>query len=107
MINFFIIFFVLFAIVTVMIKFWVDPAKDDPLFWTHYVEVVVVLFLFCFYIVKKMCDKIEADVNALTLYLEALNDKDYNAHIKIRHNLEFLKISLLLKNLVKRLQQKK
>jgi hypothetical protein len=60
------------------------------------------VFLTLRFFVGNVTDEIE-DINE---YLEEINKKNYEAVLKIEHHLEFLQLSLLLKNIVKRLKNK-
>ena len=60
------------------------------------------VFLMLRFFVGSVTDEIE-DINE---YLEEINKKNYEAVLKIEHHLEFLQLSLLLKNIVKRLKNK-
>lgn len=68
------------------------------------------LFLFAFtlafFLLKKMNEKIVFDIAQIINYLDEVTNKNYSAVIKIKHFKEFLQISLMLKNLVKRLHSK-
>jgi len=68
--------------------------------------VSFVFFFIVFYVSKKTIDRVNSDVKDIKEYLEDINAKDYKSVIKIKHYVEFLEISLLLKNIVKRLKQK-
>jgi len=73
------------------------------------VEIGIVSFVgfwIAFYVSKKISDRVSRDVGEIKEYLEDVNAKDYESVIKIEHYVEFLEISLLLKNIVKRLKQK-
>lgn len=48
----------------------------------------------------------QEDLDAIRAYLEDMNDKKYDAIVKIMHYVEFLHLSLLLKNITKRLSQR-
>ncbi len=50
--------------------------------------------------------KLKEDIDALSDYLKKIDAKEYDAEIKIIHSIDFLELSLLLKNLVKRIYQK-
>jgi hypothetical protein len=71
---------------------------------------IFILYLFglgiSFFFVKKFAEEITRDVNSFTQYLEEINKKNYEAPIQIQHYVEFLKMSLIFKNLVKRLKAK-
>jgi len=52
---------------------------------------------------KKMSEKVVYDISQITTYLDEISNKNYKAVIKTKYFFEFLQISLLLKNLVKKL----
>ncbi|QOP41772.1 hypothetical protein [Sulfurimonas marina] len=105
--HFFIIVSAIFIIIGLILKYTLVDTELPKDFWFSYFELVFILYVVSYYILKKFVFKLDKDINALIKYLEELNDKNYDAHLEIHHNLEFLKISLLLKNLVKRLYKKK
>ena len=86
------------------------------LFYADFDNVVVsivllfVLFLSAFLVVVKMIKdlhlRLDEDIEALSSYLKKVDAKEYDATIEIKNYLEFLELSLLLKNLVKRLVQR-
>ncbi|WP_457745952.1 hypothetical protein [Sulfurimonas sp.] len=74
--------------------------------WLEIGVIFLLLFSLSYYIVNTLSKKILQDVQAKETYLEEINNKKYDAVIKIENYVEFLKMSLLLKNIVKRLKQK-
>ena len=76
---------------------------------TIWAEVIIVFVLFgiiAFLYIKKLHDALLEDVEHLDEYMQEINKKNYDAIIQIQHYTEFLKISLVFKNLVKRLKQR-
>lgn len=63
-------------------------------------------FAIAFYIFKNINKKILYDIEQIRLYLEKISNKKYNAVVKVKHFYEFLHISLMLKNIVKKLHSK-
>lgn len=69
-------------------------------------------FAFLFFIILaifisyKLSKKINEDVSQLIEYLDQISNKNYKAVIKTRHFSEFLRISLQLKDLVKKLSNR-
>lgn len=105
--HFFIVLTSVFLIIGLVLKYTLVDTQLPPDFWFSYFELLFILYVVSYYAIKKFVLKLDRDINALTRYLEELNAKNYDAHLEIQHNLEFLKISLLLKNIVKRLYKKK
>ena len=69
--------------------------------------IFILLSLLFFLFLGRYLQNIQTDVEALTEYTNALNEKEYTAEVKIMHFVEFLQLSVLLKNIAKRLHQKK
>ena len=57
-------------------------------------------------ILKKHNDEIISDTIKLKKYLGSISNKEYNAVLHIKYFKEYLEISVMLKNIVKRLNQK-
>ncbi|WP_345972261.1 sensor histidine kinase [Sulfurimonas diazotrophicus] len=68
--------------------------------------VLGLLLLVVVYLAIRMSRKIRYDIAQLSAYLEEISDKNYKAVVKPRYFTEFLQISLLLKNLVKKLAKR-
>jgi len=68
--------------------------------------VFISAFLIVVFLVKGLHKKLEEDIDALSSYLKKIDAKEYTAPIEIKNYLEFLELSILLKNLVKRLVKK-
>ncbi len=58
------------------------------------------------FILKKHNEKIVYDVLQIRDYLEDISNKEYTSALHIKHFKEYLEISVLLKNIVKRLNAK-
>ncbi len=74
--------------------------------WSKLITAFVVIFLIAFYISKQMSERIVYDINQITKYLDEISNKNYKAVIKTKYFYEFLQISLMLKNLVKKLSNR-
>ena len=74
--------------------------------WMVLGTVLFIIVLISFYIAKSMAFRVEHDINELREYLNAISNKNYEAHIRIKYYQEFLEISVLLKNLIKRLNNR-
>jgi len=72
--------------------------------------VLVPIFLFTifvsFYFYKRVVQRLSDDINEITQYLKEISNKNYEKVIRINYFQDFLEISLLLKNLIKRVNQK-
>jgi len=71
--------------------------------WLLLAVVWFVVFGIVVMMLHTLHKKLDEDIAALSYYLRKLDNKNYDAEIKIQNYLEFLEIVLLLKNLVKRL----
>jgi two-component system, OmpR family, phosphate regulon sensor histidine kinase PhoR len=68
---------------------------------------IFALFIFIALIVSyKMAKKVQYDIDQITVYLHEISMKNYNATLKPKFLREFLQITLLLKNLVKKLRNR-
>ena len=74
--------------------------------WILLSLVFILLFLLSFLIFKKSINNLLFDVKQLNRYVENISNKNYSEKIKIKHYSEFLQISIMLKNLVKRLNSR-
>jgi len=80
---------------------------NDGSFRLYVLVVALMLIIFVlFYLYKKTVNKLSDDIAEVINYLDDINNKDYDSIIKINTFQEFLQISLLLKNIVKRLKQR-
>ena len=69
--------------------------------------VFLLLLVISFFAIKKLQHELEEDIRSLENYVvEISENKNYEATLHIKHYLEFLSISVTLKNIVKRLRQK-
>ena len=91
-----------------------NPEHDDVLMiidsyntiWAEVLIVFVLVGVVAFLYIKKLNDTIMEDVEHFTEYLEEVNKKNYDTVVQIQHYTEFLKMSLIFKNLLKRLKAK-
>lgn len=74
--------------------------------WSKLFLVFLVVVVFAFYISKRMSERIVYDIDQITVFLDDISNKNYNAIIKTKYFYEFLQISLMLKNLVKKLSSR-
>ncbi|WP_457743242.1 hypothetical protein [Sulfurimonas sp.] len=74
--------------------------------WAEVIIAFVIISIGAFLLVKRFSDKLLEDTHHFTEYLEEINKKNYDAVVHIQHYTEFLRMSLIFKNLVKRLKPK-
>lgn len=75
-------------------------------FYTIYVRIIIVYAIFIFIaliITNRISNRVNYDIFQISNYLNEISNKNYKAVIKTKYFSEFLQISLLLKNLVKKL----
>lgn len=73
--------------------------------WIKLFFVFAIIVVIAAFISKNMSQKILYDIEQITKYLDEVSNKNYKAIIKTKYFYEFLHISLLLKNLVKKLSK--
>jgi len=73
--------------------------------WTKLFFVFMVIIVIGAFVSKAMSQKVVYDIEQITNYLDEVSNKNYKAIIKTKYFYEFLQISLLLKNLVKKLSK--
>lgn len=84
----------------------VQVMEDFYALWSRLLLVFLFIMLIGFYISKQMSERIVYDIRQITRYLDEISNKNYNAIIKTKYFYEFLQISLMLKNLVKKLSNR-
>lgn len=73
--------------------------------WTKLFFVFMGIVIVATFISRNMSQKVLYDISQITNYLDEVSNKNYKAIVKTRYFYEFLQISLLLKNLVKKLSK--
>ena len=111
--TFLLLFFISYALLN---KFLIEHMTDEKLVsvmsdfnevWFLIGFVFIVLFITSFFIMKSTLSRVTDEIDEINKYLQAINEKRYDAVLRVDNYLEFLQLSLLLKNLVKRLKNKK
>ena len=74
--------------------------------WSRLIFLFLFIIIIAFYFTKKMSDRILYDIKQITAYLDEVSNKNYKAILKTKYFFEFLQISLILKNLVKKLSNR-
>jgi len=80
--------------------------EDFYSLWIKLALLFLLILMFAFYASKRMSARVLYDIEQLTNYLDEISNKNYKAIIKTKYFYEFLQISLLLKNLVKKLSNR-
>ncbi len=74
--------------------------------WSRLIFVFLFIIAIAFYFTKAMSNRILYDIKQITSYLDEVSNKNYKAILKTKYFFEFLQISLILKNLVKKLSNR-
>lgn len=74
--------------------------------WANLAIIFIAIILLAFYISRIIGKRIFYDIDQITNYLNEISKKNYSAVIKTKYCYESLHISLLLKNLVKKLSNR-
>ena len=67
---------------------------------------VLIISSLIYIFLKRQNNKLVRDVETLSEHINEISEKDYQSKVEIKHYQEFLQISLLLKNILKRLNKK-
>ncbi len=73
--------------------------------WMKLIFIFIGILIIATIVSQKMSKKVVYDIEQITSYLDEISNKNYKAIIKTKYFYEFLQISLLLKNLVKKLSK--
>ena len=76
------------------------------IFWYRMAFAISFFILLSIIIPYQMSKKIRYDIEQITLYLEELSNKNYKAILQTRYFNEFLQISIMLKDLAKKLHNR-
>jgi signal transduction histidine kinase len=68
--------------------------------------IYIFILIISFYTSKTMSQQVIEDISRIKKYLDDISDKNYKSNLKVKYFHEFLEISLLLKNLVKKLDKR-
>ncbi|MDD2790855.1 MAG: HAMP domain-containing sensor histidine kinase [Sulfurimonas sp.] len=80
--------------------------EDFYALWINLALLFLIILIVAFYASWRMSKRVVYDIEQLTNYLDEISNKNYKAIIKTKYFYEFLHISLLLKNLVKKLSNR-
>ncbi len=76
------------------------------IFWYRMIFAISFFIILSIIIPYQMSKKIRYDIEQIIIYLEELSNKNYKAVLQTRHFNEFLQISVMLKNLAKKLHSR-
>lgn len=68
--------------------------------------IYLLILIISFYMSNTLSKKVIEDIARIKVYLDEISEKNYKANLKVKYFHEFLEISLLLKNLVKKLDKR-
>lgn len=68
--------------------------------------IYIFILIIAFYTSNNMGKKVVEDIARIKVYLDEISEKNYKSTLKVKYFHEFLEISLLLKNLVKKLDKR-
>lgn len=94
-------------IYTLRIAVNLQKVLDD--FYTLLFRLIFAFFLLTpaiLFLALRTSKRVRYDIKQLSIFLEEISDKNYKSVVKPRYFTEFLQISLLLKNLVKKLAKR-
>ena len=74
--------------------------------WLKLAGSFAFFIIIALFVSHKMAKKVQYDIDQITLFLHEVSNKNYNATLKPKFLREFLQITLLLKNLVKKLRNR-
>jgi len=98
--------FSLFLIFTFVILKLFLPLETTLYVGAAIVVMFVVFSLLFFLFLRFYLKNIETDLDAIIKYTQDINEKEYASEVKIMHYVEFLHLSVLMKNIAKRLYQR-
>ena len=74
--------------------------------WVKLIIAFVIVLIIAYFIAQQMSHRVLYDIKQLKAYLEEIGSKNYEAIVHIKYIHEFLELSLILKNIIKRLHKK-
>jgi len=98
--------FSLFLIFTFVVLKLFLPLETALYVGAMILVMFVVFSLLFFLFLRFYLQNIETDLDAITKYIQDINEKEYASEVKIVHYVEFLHLSVLMKNIAKRLYQR-
>ena len=114
LVGFNLILFIVLSILYIYFKELVQNSSNDInlilsgisiVFLLIGLSILIVSSLIYFFL-KHQNNKLLRDVEALSEHINEISEKDYQSKVEIKHYQEFLQISILLKNILKRLNKK-
>ena len=105
----FLVFFLFFIVAYFSFKALIVDIHNVEVYnqtWMMLGVLAIFMILLIYFTGRNISNKLSKDIKELQDYLDDINNKNYDSIIKIDTFQEFLQISLILKNIVKRLSQK-
>ena len=102
-------FFIFFIASYFSCKYIIVDVENIELYnqvWMILTALFLFILILIYLFIKSINYKLSKDVEEFHNYLEEVSDKNYHTVVKIRYFKEFLEMSLRLKNIVKRLNNK-
>jgi len=102
------IFLLLFIVATVSVSFYISTVNmwSSSSLWVLFVFNIILIIVALIYLYKIVFEKLLVDIEALSNYVDAISNKEYEIALHVENYYEFLHISVKLKNLVKRLNNR-
>ena len=102
------IFLLLFIVAIVSVSFYISIVNmwSSSSLWILFVFNVILIIMALIYLYKTVLERLLVDIEALSNYADAISNKEYGTALHVENYFEFLHISVQLKNLVKRLNNK-
>jgi len=102
-------FFLFFIISYFTLKLSIVDTVNIELYnqiWMMLGALYIFILIIIYFSIESVKYKFSEDVEHFQNYLEEISDKNYQAVVKIKYFKEFLEMSLRLKNIIKRLNNK-
>jgi len=100
------LFYFIALLVTILIFTILNFFESLLVQWLSITFLFFITIFLIFFMMKRYNDKISSDSTRLKEYLEDISNKKYDSILHIEYFKEYLEISVILRNIVKRLYQK-
>ncbi len=102
------IFFALLIVTILLVGFFISKEGmwSFSSLWILFISIIIFILLALLYLYKTIIQKLVDDIQSLSNYVDAINNKEYETALHVENYSEILYISIQLKNLVKRLNNR-